>query len=312
MNFDPRLLSGIGVLIAVVESGNFARAGESLSLTPSGVSRAIARLETRVGIRLLHRTTRAVKLTDEGARFYAQVAPLLSGIEDAAADAAGATQAVRGRLRVNLDTLVSRLVLAPRLPALLARHPELELELLTRDELGDLVSEGIDVALRFGTPVASSLVARQMLQTRVLTVAAPSYLARRGTPKHPRDLPQHDCLRFRDPLNGRPFQWEFHRKGKVLPVDAGGPVLFNDTATMHAACLAGAGIAQVLALGVEELLRSGRLVELFPDWPGETFPLYAYYPTRRHTPAKVRAFIDFCLDALVESEESASSRAAGR
>jgi DNA-binding transcriptional LysR family regulator len=174
------------------------------------------------------------------------------------------------------------------------------------------MEEGFEAAIRIGQVPDSTLIARPLAPYRLMICASPGYLARRGTPKHPRDLPQHDCLRFRDPLNGRPFQWEFHRKRKVLPVDAGGPVLFNDTATMHAACLAGAGIAQVLALGVEELLGSGRLVELFPDWPDETFPLYAYYPTRRHTPAKVRAFLDFCMDALVESEESSSSRAAVR
>jgi DNA-binding transcriptional LysR family regulator len=298
MTFDGRLLAGVGVLVAVVESGNFVRAGQALSLSPSGVSRAIARLETRVGIRLLHRTTRLVKLTDEGARFYAQVVPLLSGIEEAAELATGSGERVYGRLRVNVDPIFSHLVLAPHLPEFIRRYPKLDIELLTRDDMGDLVGEGMDVSVRFGVPPISSLVARLLLETRVLTVAAPSYIARRGQPTHPSKLSEHDCIQFRDPQTGRPYQWEFHRKGKVLQVETRGSLLVNDTGTMHAACLAGAGIAQALAPGVQDLIAQERLIELFPDWSGETFPLYAFYPTRQHAPAKVRTFIDFCLSLL--------------
>ncbi|MEP7044614.1 MAG: LysR family transcriptional regulator [Dokdonella sp.] len=297
MPFDGRLLSGVSVLAAVVESGNFARAGEALSLSPSGVSRAIARLEARIGIRLLHRTTRAVRLTDEGARFYAEVMPLLSGIEEAATLAGSSAERVRGRLRVNVDPPFARMLLAPRLPEFTARYPELELELITRDAIGDVIGEGMDMAVLFGEPPDSSLAARLLLTTRVLTVASPGYLARCGRPTHPAELEKHDCIQFRDPLSGRPFQWEFHRGRKILPVKTRGSLLLNDSATMVAACLAGAGIAQVLALRIHELIDSGQLIELFADWPGETFPLYALYPSRRHLPAKVRAFIDFCLQS---------------
>jgi DNA-binding transcriptional LysR family regulator len=136
-----------------------------------------------------------------------------------------------------------------------------------------------------------------LLSTRVLTVASPQYLARHGKPAHPNELTRHACIQFRDPLSGRPFDWEFRRGRKTLPVKTRGPLLVNDSATMVAACLGGAGVAQVLALRIQDLLASGQLVELFPDWPGETFPLYAYYPSRRHLPAKVRAFIDFCIEA---------------
>src|SRR5579859_7794938 len=141
MAFDGRLLTGIGVLGAVVEGGSFVRAGEALGLTPSGVSRAVARLEARVGVRLFDRTPRAVTLTDEGRRFHAQVAPLLAGLE-AAAVAAGAAATVRGRLRANVDPWFARLVLAPRLSEFMAAHPTLSIELVIRDTLGDLVSDG--------------------------------------------------------------------------------------------------------------------------------------------------------------------------
>jgi DNA-binding transcriptional LysR family regulator len=154
------LLGGIGVLAAVVESGSFVRAGKALGLTPSGVSRAVARLEARVGVRLFDRTPRAVTLTDEGRRFHATVIPLLSALEDAATDASGSATAVRGRLRVDVDPWFARFVLVPRLPRFLEAHPELSIELVVRDTLGELVAEGFDAAVRFGEPEPLGLIAR--------------------------------------------------------------------------------------------------------------------------------------------------------
>lgn len=296
MPSDGRLLGNLSVLVSVVETGNFARAADALGLSPSGVSRAVSRLEERLGVRLLHRTTRSVTLTDEGERLYAQVGPLLSGIEDAALAAAGDSQAVRGRLRVSLDAMFARQVIAPRLAAFLARYPALELEIVTRDELGDLVADGIDVAVRFGVPPSSSLIGRKLLDTRVLTVAAPAYLAAHGRPATPKDLVNHRCIQFRDPVTRRPFEWEFHRKGKVVPVETTGPLLVTDSGIMFAVCIAGAGIAQVLAVSVQDALADGRLIELFPDWAEESFPLHAFYPSRKNAPPKVRAFVDFCVE----------------
>lgn len=296
MAFDGRLLSGVTVLAAVVEGGSFVKAADALGLSASGVSRAIGRLEARVGIRLLDRTTRSLRLTDEGGRFYQQVAPLLDGIAEAAIQASGSSSAVRGRLRVNVDPYFSRLVLAPRLGEFSQRYPELRIELLTRDELGDLIGDGVDLALRFGPPPSSALVTRKLLATRILTVAAPAYLDRHGRPTQPDDLRHHGCIQFRDPLSGRPFPWEFHRGGRIVPVETVGPLTVTDVGTLLAACLAGVGIAQVMALGVQDLLEQGRLVELFPAWPDETFPLHVIQPSRHHPPAKVRAFIDFCVE----------------
>ena len=189
-------------------------------------------------------------------------------------------------------------MLAPRLAELSKRYPELELELLTRDGIGDLVAEGVDLALRFGPPPGVSPVARLLLKTRILTVASPGYLKRHGTPIEPTDLTHHACIQFRDPLTGRPFPWEFHRKRKIIKVDVSGPFVMTDVGTMLEACVAGAGIAQVMEFGAMDYLYRGRLVELFPDWPDETFPLYVFHPSRHHVPAKVRAFIDFCSEMI--------------
>jgi DNA-binding transcriptional LysR family regulator len=296
MAADDRLLSGIGAVIAVVEAGSFARAAETLGLTQSGVSRAVARLERRVGVRVFHRTARAVTLTDEGRRFYEEVAPLLAGIEDAATHVAGSAAAVRGRLRVNVDAAFGHHVLAPRISAFLEMYPELSLELLVRDRLGDFVGEGLDVAVRFGEPQPSALICRRLFETRVLTCAAPGYVARRGRPAHPKDLLEHECILFRDPATARPFEWEFCRGEERVPVPVSGRLTVNDTQSLLGACLGGHGIAQPLEFYIKEMLRDGRLVELLPDWAEERFPVYVYHQSRSLPSAKVRAFIDFVRD----------------
>jgi DNA-binding transcriptional LysR family regulator len=293
---DARLLSGVEVLVAVIETGSFVRAAEALGLSDSGVSRAVARLEARLGVRLLERTTRSLRLTDEGGRFYAEAAPLLAQLSDAALALTSFRQAVRGRLRVEMDPFFSRLVLAPRLGDFLVQYPDLSLELVTTEAPGDLVAHGFDVGVRFGEPAAVGLIAHKLLETRILTVASPAYLARHGRPKHPVELATHKCIQYRDPQSGRPFAWEFHRGREVVPVAASGALTVTDVGTMLGACCAGVGVAQVMALGCEELLSRGDLVELFPGWPGETFPLQAYHPSRHHLPPKVRALIDFCCE----------------
>lgn len=296
MSFDGRILSGVGVLAAVVERGSFAGASDMLGLTPSGVSRSVLRLENRLGIRLFDRTTRALHLTDEGARFYQAVVSHLQGIEEAANDASGAANMVRGRLRINVDPFFSGLVLAPHLSTFTARYPDLQIEIHTRDDVGDLVSDGMDVAVRFGPQPSSSLISRLLLRTRILTVATPSYLKAHGKPRRPQDLAHHACIQFRNPQTGRPFEWEFQRGTTIVPVQTNGQLLLTDVNTMLQACLGGAGVAQVMSLGVEQWIASGALVDLFPDWPDEIFPLYAVHPSRRHPAAKVRAFLDFCTE----------------
>jgi DNA-binding transcriptional LysR family regulator len=299
--FDERILSGIGIFAAIVDTGTFAAAGEQLGMSQPGVSRAIARLEHRLKIRLFDRTTRIVSLTDDGRRFYEQAIPHVAALEEAATSATRGATTVRGRLRVNLDPIFSRLILGPQLEAFLDNNPELQLELITRDRLGDMIADGFDLAVRFGEPRTSSLVARKLLDTAVLTVAATSYLKRHGRPRTPQDLAggQHTCIEFRDPETGRPYAWEFHRKRKKITVQANGRLTLSDTGTKTGACLAGYGIAQILELGHEHLLAEGRLVNLFPDWPEERFPLYAFYPSRHHPPAKTRAFLDLVV-ALTE------------
>lgn len=293
--FDTRLLTGVGVLAAVTEAGNFARAAEVLGLTPSGVSRAVARLEARVGVRLFDRNPREVSLTEEGKRFHARVMPLLAGLDEAAAEAAGAAAAVRGRLRVSVDPWFARMVLASELQRFLARHPLLTLDLTTSNYREEMMA-GVDVAVRFGPPDASSLIARKLLDTRVVTVAAPAYLAKHGEPLSPHDLIHHEALLFRDPQTGLPFPWEFQRGGKTVEAKLSSRLMMDDPSVAISACVAGQGVFQALEIGLQPFLTRGELVEVLPDWSEELYPLYAYHPSRHLPPAKVRAFLDFVLE----------------
>ena len=294
-DLDGGLVSGLLALAAVAESKSFGRAASRLGKTQPAVSRAVQRLEDRLRAKLLQRTSRRVEVTDAGHALLSKVLPLLQGIEEAAVGASDQTSVVNGTLRVACDAAFARLVLAPELAQFLKDHPALQLKLETRNDLSDLVSDGFDLAIRFGPPSVSSLVCRRLYSPRVLTVAAPSYLDQRGRPKSPKDLVDdgHECIQAIDPATGRPFDWEFWRGNEKVKVAVSGNLTVTDAGTKIGACLAGYGIAQVIDLGIDTHLRAGTLEPVLADWPDETFPLYIYYPSRNHVPAKVRTFIDF-------------------
>jgi DNA-binding transcriptional LysR family regulator len=294
-NVDERILNGLNAFAAIVQCGSFAGAGKALHMSQSGVSRSVARLEARLGMRLLERTTRSISITDEGRRLHEQIGPLLTGIEEAVASVMEGRELVRGRLRVQMHRTFAHFLEGARLRAFLESYPELELELITRDQLGDLVSKGFDVAIHVGDPPVSSLVVRKLWTTRIVTVAAPSYFKRHKQPATPQDLvtDRHILIDYRDPETGRPFEWEFHRGRRIVKAPTNGHIIVSDIITMHNLCLAGYGIVQVMENAVSRLLKQGKLIDLFPDWPDERFPLYAVYPSRKHLPAKTRAFLDF-------------------
>lgn len=301
MPFDERILNGMGVLAAIVNNGSFASAAQALDMTPSGVSRAVQRFENRLGIRVFDRTTRAVSLTDEGQQLFDHILPLLEGLEEATTQALLGHGDVSGKLRVNVHPFFSQLILGSGLDRFLRAHPNLTLDLVAREQLGDMVADGFDLAIRFGEPKPSRLVAKKILETRILTVASPAYIERCGIPCSPQELQNgsHNCIQFRDPETSRPFTWEFRKGKEQFELALGGQLLVNDVGTLHGACLAGYGIAQVMALGVGHWLSSGELVSILQDWSDECFPLYALYPSRKHLPAKTRAFMAF-VESIVD------------
>lgn len=294
-SLDGTLISGMSALAAIVNAGNFSRASELLCISPSAVTRSISRLESKLGVRLLNRTTRSVSLTNDGRQFYERIAPLMTEMQEAAnaVSSAGGTQ--RGRLRLNVDPFFSRLILAPRLSEFVAKYPAIELEIVTRDYMGNLVADGFDLAVRFGEPAVSSFVARKLLKTRIVTVASQAYIDRHGLPQNPGDLAggRHQCIHYRNPETGRPFPWEFHRGEEVLKIDTRSTITLNDVGTMHTLAIAGLGIAQVMMLGCEAMLDDGRLIDIFPGWSDEEFPLHAIYPSRQLVPTHMRLFLDF-------------------
>jgi DNA-binding transcriptional LysR family regulator len=305
-DIDEPFVTGLRVFVAVVEAKSFTRAAVALRMTQSGVSRAIGRLEERVGARLFFRTARAISLSDEGRRLYASVAPLLERLEVVTAEAVGGSASVRGTVRVNVDSAVGQFIVALRLPGFLAKYPEVAIELDVRDRLANVVVEGYDVAVRFGELDDSSLVCRRLLETRVLTCASPAYLNRAGVPRQPRDLEKHEQIHFRDPQTGRPFKWELRReravdgkrRAETFAVSARGRLVVNDVATLLVACERGCGIGQALACYVQPYLDDGRLVQLLPSWSDERFPVYLYHHGADLMPARVRAFVDFVIASV--------------
>lgn len=299
-------LNGLEVLLAVVRSGSFSGAARDLGMSQPGVSRAIERLETRFGTRFFDRTTRQIVLTAEGRAFYGRVSPLLDAVEDALSQTQEQRDAVRGRLRVSVDTVFPFLVPATALKSFLTRYPDLQLELIRRDASSELRADLVDMDIRFGQVTKGSFVLRKLGQTRVLTVAAPRYLQQLGHPATPRELAgsDHTLIDFHDPTSARPYEWIFRRRREEIALPTRGRLVLNDIGLMHRMCVAGFGIAQVLEVAVREHLASGRLVPLFPEWQEETFPVHALYTSREHLPQRIGAFLEF---VTVQSRKSLSS-----
>jgi len=236
--------------------------------------------------------------------------PLLAGLEEAAADAAGAAEVVRGRLRVSVDPWFARTILASKLQQFLARYPLLSIDFSTSNYREEMMT-GIDVAVRFGPPDASSLIARKLLETRVITVAAPAYLERHVVPRSPHDMVHHEALLFRDPQTGLPFVWSFQRGSEIIDVNVSGRLVVDDPSAALSACVAGQGVYQSLLLGLAPFLARGELIQILPDWSDELWPLYAYHPSRHLPPAKVRAFLDFIQD-IAKQEVPGDDRQCGK
>jgi DNA-binding transcriptional LysR family regulator len=299
MRFDEQTLSDSNVFVAVVRCGSFANAARSLDLSQSVASRAVARLEKRLGVRVLDRTTRSVSLTDDGRALFERLEPLLQGFEDAFTSAVEEQSRVRGRLRVKMHPTLSHVIDGKQLKAFLEDYTELSVEFISSDKLGDLVGEGLDIALYVGELPSSSLIARKLLDTRVITVAAPDYLAKHMKVAHPSDLlREHTLIDYRNPETGRTFPWEYHRGRKMVKVTTTGRLIVSDIVNLHGICVAGWGIAQVLEVAVKPMLETGALVKLLPEWGDERFPIYAVYPSRNYVPPKVRVFIDFVSSAV--------------
>ena len=283
------------VFVRVVERGSFSAAAEDLAMTPSAISKLVSRLEDRLGIRLLHRTTRRLALTPEGETYHLRAQEILSAIDDAEAEVARLGTTPRGRLRVNTGTAFALHELVAALPDFIARYPEIEIDLSVTDRVVDLLSENADVAIRTGLVTDPSLVARKIADAERGIFAAPTYLDRRGTPATPDELARHDAI----VVNSVPAvnRWPFRDGDGVRIVEVNNKIVVDDAEVALRLAIAGAGILRVSDMLVGEAVRRGLLVPLFVGVSvSEPLPVSAVYPQGRHRMAKVRAFVDFVVD----------------
>jgi DNA-binding transcriptional LysR family regulator len=286
----------MAVFSAVAASGSFSAAGRDLDLTPSAVRRTIDRIEARLGVRLMLRTTRTLTLTPEGQAYLGAARRILSDLDDA--EQAIADQgAPRGRLRVSASLSHGRLCVVPLLGAFVARYPHILVDINLSDAVVDIAGGQADVGIRFGPLADSGLTARKIGVTGRMIVASPDYLARRGTPRVPEDLHDHNCLNF----NFRRAEpvWPFVRDGQEFALSVKGNVEANNGETLGQLAIDGVGVTRVGAFSVVEDVAAGRLVPLLEDFnPGDEERIHAVFVGGANTPARVRVFIDFLAEQL--------------
>lgn len=289
------ILNQLPELIAFVQSvqtGSFSAAARSLSTTPSAVSKRVAKLEDRLNVRLLQRTTRSLNLTTEGTAYYERVSRLLTELEDAN-DSIMTRGKPRGKLTISAPLDFGRLVLAHWIPSFLGHYPELQVDLRLSDRFVDLVEEGIDVAIRMGTLEDSSLIRKHLGKVPYVVCASPAYLKAHGTPKTPQELVNHNCLRFVS--NGHPLPWTFVVGDELQDIPVPGNLDSDNGDVLRLAALSGVGIIRVLQFQVETDLRSKRLRKLFNDSLLPSRAIQVLYTHKRNLSPRVQAFLEFLV-----------------
>jgi len=287
--------SEMAAFVRVVDSNGFSAAAPMLGLSPSAVSKLITRLETRLGVRLLQRTTRALHLTQEGEVFYTAAKRIVGEIEALENQMVGQSGTPSGVLRVTTSLAFATHQLAPVLSEFFARHPLVQFELLPTDRVIDMVEEGIDVAVRIGRLADTSFMARKIGEDKRLICAAPSYLARHGTPQRPADLARHNCIVSRD----HPYlnRWSFKVDGQIIEIDVRGRVAVTEGEAQMQLALQGIGIVRLTRLTLAQSIRDGALVPLLGAFSAEeAVGIHAVYPHRRHLAPKVPAFVNFLIE----------------
>ena len=281
--------------VRAVETGGFSAAARDLGLTPSALSKLVGRLEDRLGVRLLHRTTRRLQLTAEGETFFNRARPILTALDEAEAEVAAAGAQPRGLLRLNCGSAFGRHQLTPAIPRFLERYPEIELD-LTIDDLAPVpTDERYDLTIRIGALDESSAVARRICNLERVICAAPAYLERHGMPRTPDDLQRHNCLWITSLPALR--RWPFDTDDGIRVVHISGNIVANNAETVLQLAVAGVGLTRLTDVIVGDALRRGALVPVLAEWHHvEPVPLYATYPSGRHLAPKVRAMMDFLVE----------------
>lgn len=297
--FEDVLLGSIELFCLAGELGSFTAAASAAGVTPAAVSRSVGRLEERMGVRLFVRTTRHIHLTDVGRAYFEECRQALTQLIEAERMATGQQLRPVGTLRISVPTTYAHYRLLPLLPEFRERHPEVQLDVHVSNRNVDFSDEGFDLAIRVRAPADSGLIVRHLEDAELVVVAAPDYLARRGTPTALDDLGRHECIQFDLPSSGRRIPWLFQDQGKKIETAGdGGYVISEDVLGGVTLARYGAGLFQTYRFIVEDDLREGRLVAVLQPFGGRSRPFSLLYPHNRHVPQRVRSFIDFLVQKV--------------
>jgi DNA-binding transcriptional LysR family regulator len=285
-----------------VEAGSFTKAAETLHMSKTTVTQLVQQLEARLRVKLLNRTTRKVNVTADGAVFYERAIRLLADLDDAETSLSGAQALPRGRLRVDVPSPLAALILIPALPAFYERYPDIQIDMGVSDRIVDMIDENVDCVVRGGELTDQSLIARRVGDLALGVFAAPSYLARLGTPAHPRELEdsQHRVVGFLWARTGKALPYAMHRQDEHLHIKGRYALAIDDGNAYLAAGLAGLGVLWLPTYMSRIHQAQGTLVPLFEDWRLESMPMYVAYPPNRHISAKLRVFIDWVVELMAQ------------
>ena len=288
--------------VKVVEGRSFVNGAEALGMSKAAVSRYVGDLEARLGIRLLHRTTRRLSLTEEGQLFYSRCKELLASVEEAEGEVTARHVSASGLIRVNAPVTLGIRHLAPLWGEFMGLHPAVTFDITLLDRVVDIVAEGYDLAIRIAVLPSSSLISRKLSTSRLVLCASPQYLQKRGTPRHPAELAAHTTISYS--YLSTKDEWQFDGPEGTISIRTHPRIHTNSGETCRAAALAHQGIVLQPTFLVGEDLARGRLVELMPEYRSIEFGIYAVYPTRKHVPTKVRVLIDFLLECFKHPRQS--------
>lgn len=292
--FEGVLLSGVELFCLVAQHEGFTSAARATGMTTAGISRSVSRLEARLGVRLLTRTTRRVRLTDEGQRFYEQCREALNQLAEAEREVTGQQMLPAGLVRLSLPTSYGHFRVMPVLPEFMRMYPNIELELQMTNRNINFTEEGFDLAIRGRNPPDSGLVARKLEDAELVIVGAPSYLRARGRPRAPADLDQHECIQFLLPSTGSAVPWLLNIAEQIVERPTRGKLrCADDILGPITLARSGAGLVQTYRFLVEDSLREGALQEVLAEHAGASRPFSLLYPGTRHVPLRVRVLIDF-------------------
>jgi LysR family transcriptional regulator for bpeEF and oprC len=286
-------LQAMEVFVQVVDAGSFTRAAETLQLPKATVSTLVQSLEASLSAKLLHRTTRLVTVTTDGAAYYERCVRILSDVRDAEESLSRTRLSPSGRLRVDVPTGLASEILIPALPGFFERYPDIMMELGSTDRPVDLIEEGVDCAIRGGELGDDNLIARRVGIINFVTAASPAYLDRYGVPQHPRDLERHRCVNYFSAKTGKTYDWDFRRGEERIDIGMRGVIALNDSNAYVQAGLSGLGVIQMTDYLLTQHVAAGRMVQLLSDWTSEPLPVHVIYPQNRHLSAKVRVFVEW-------------------